>query len=100
MATLVGLPYPRERLNEGWRLILTNQFHDVIPGSSIREVYQDSLIDYERITAIGEPALNESLKATAKQVPLAEAEVGLLLFQTAGVETHSPQVDMLAGSVR
>src|SRR5260221_194460 len=99
MATLMGQPYPRERLNEGWRLILTNQFHDVIPGSSIREVYEDSLIDYERITAIGEAVLNESIQAIAKQVPLADGEDGLLLFHTAGVESHSQLVELPAGSV-
>ena len=25
-----------------WRLVLRNEFHDILPGSSIREVYQDA----------------------------------------------------------
>ena len=29
----------QEKLTEGWKLILTNQFHDIIQGSSIHEVY-------------------------------------------------------------
>lgn len=38
--------YPQEALNKGWKTILRNQFHDIIPGSSIREVYEDSEIEY------------------------------------------------------
>lgn len=34
-------------LNEQWRVVLRNQFHDIIPGSAIKEVYADSLAEYE-----------------------------------------------------
>lgn len=39
--------YPKERLDESWKTILRNQFHDIIPGSSITEVYEDSRAEYE-----------------------------------------------------
>lgn len=42
-----GLAYPANALQKLWKLVLTNQFHDIIPGSSISEVYQDSIQDYE-----------------------------------------------------
>ncbi|WP_017814569.1 alpha-mannosidase [Paenibacillus shenyangensis] len=45
--------YPQKQLNEGWKIILRNQFHDIIPGSSIREVYEDSRIEYEQSWQIG-----------------------------------------------
>ncbi|WP_449621788.1 alpha-mannosidase [Robertmurraya sp. Marseille-Q9965] len=38
--------YPKEQLDEGWKIILRNQFHDIIPGSSIKEVYEDAKIEY------------------------------------------------------
>lgn len=44
----------QENLTKGWKMILTNQFHDIIPGSSIHEVYEDSRKDYEVIRQIGE----------------------------------------------
>ncbi len=44
----------QEKLTKGWKKILTNQFHDIIPGSSIHEVYEDSRRDYEVIRRIGE----------------------------------------------
>jgi alpha-mannosidase len=34
--------YPRAELDRLWKLLLLNQFHDVLPGSSIREVYDDA----------------------------------------------------------
>ena len=34
-------------LYEGWKIVLRNQFHDIIPGSSIHEVYEDSRKEYE-----------------------------------------------------
>jgi alpha-mannosidase len=39
--------YPQKQLEEGWKIILRNQFHDIIPGSSIKEVYQDSALEYQ-----------------------------------------------------
>lgn len=38
--------YPQKQLNDGWTIILRNQFHDIIPGSAIHEVYEDSKEDY------------------------------------------------------
>lgn len=51
--TLFGDAFPAEKLRRGWEMILTNQFHDIIPGSSIKEVYDQSKIDYEVIHGIG-----------------------------------------------
>ncbi|WP_077625258.1 alpha-mannosidase [Sediminibacillus massiliensis] len=39
--------YPEQTLRESWKTVLRNQFHDIIPGSSIREVYEDSKLEYE-----------------------------------------------------
>ena len=50
---LFGDAFPAKKLHDGWEMILTNQFHDIIPGSSIKEVYDQSAIDYEKILGIG-----------------------------------------------
>ncbi|KRE49727.1 alpha-mannosidase [Paenibacillus sp. Soil724D2] len=47
-------------LYEGWKIILRNQFHDIIPGSSIREVYEDSRAEYEEALAIGQKVWDQS----------------------------------------
>lgn len=45
--------YPQKELNDGWTIILRNQFHDIIPGSAIHEVYEDSKNEYDRALTIG-----------------------------------------------
>ncbi len=37
---LFGKAYPKAALRDLWECVLTNQFHDIIPGSSIHEVYE------------------------------------------------------------
>lgn len=46
LATLAGHPYPRAQLAEFWDVVLINQFHDILPGTSIEEVYVDSDSEY------------------------------------------------------
>ncbi|MBD2870886.1 alpha-mannosidase [Paenibacillus arenilitoris] len=36
-------------LHEGWKLILLNQFHDIIPGSAITEAYETSEKEYTEV---------------------------------------------------
>ncbi len=51
MAMEDGLDYPAHELEEQWRTLLTNQFHDILPGTSIREVYQVAEEQYKRMHA-------------------------------------------------
>jgi alpha-mannosidase len=41
--------YPREDLTGFWKKLLTNQFHDIIPGSSINRVYAEAEEEYQNI---------------------------------------------------
>ncbi|WP_053226778.1 alpha-mannosidase [Solirubrobacter soli] len=45
LAALVGDEYPREELAGLWETLLLNQFHDILPGSSIREVNARAVSD-------------------------------------------------------
>lgn len=59
---LLGTPYPGKEIYKAWEIICLNQFHDIIPGSSIREVYEDSKEQYEAVlktaNTLSETALN------------------------------------------
>jgi alpha-mannosidase len=44
-----GAAYPTATLAEFWELVLINQFHDILPGTSIPEVYVDSDNEYGQI---------------------------------------------------
>ncbi len=65
---LAGAEYPKKKLLEGWELILTNQFHDIIPGSSIREVYEQSDIDYAEVKRIGGECIRDAAEALASRI--------------------------------
>jgi alpha-mannosidase len=54
--------YPREAFTEAWRLVCLNQFHDIIPGSSIGPVYAESLQQYGRVMFIAQQAENAALE--------------------------------------
>ena len=66
--TTVGHRYPREELMEGWKLILLNQMHDILPGTTVPEVDVDSRRDYERVGELGQAALDGALGAIASNV--------------------------------
>jgi len=44
--------YPAAALKSAWKLVCLNQFHDIIPGSSIPEVYEDSAKQYAEVSNI------------------------------------------------
>jgi alpha-mannosidase len=48
-AARAGLPYPAARLTAIWREVLLYQFHDILPGSSIKRVYDESLARYAEL---------------------------------------------------
>ena len=41
--------YPAKELDAMWKLVLLNQFHDILPGSSIHEVYEVTKEEYGRL---------------------------------------------------
>jgi len=49
LAHLAGGTYDTEEFWAVWRTLLTNQFHDILPGSSITEVYTQAEADYATI---------------------------------------------------
>jgi alpha-mannosidase len=45
--------YPAANLDEGWKILLENQFHDALPGTHIPKVYPELLENYRRAKEIG-----------------------------------------------
>lgn len=70
LACLQGGVYNRKNLQEAWEIILRNQFHDIIPGSSIHEVYEDSAREYEQADALLSQVQEDALASLI--VPAAE----------------------------
>lgn len=79
-AMLLGENYPASELNKGWKGILLNQFHDIIPGSSIKEVYDDSREHYKEIISSVNEVLNNSLSKIASKISLKNKSI--VVFNT------------------
>ncbi len=54
LACARGGEYPRAELDRLWKLLLLQQFHDILPGSSIRLVYEDAVRDLRAVEAAAE----------------------------------------------
>jgi len=67
--------YAHETLNDGWEKILLNQFHDVLPGSSIRQVNEDARKDYALAHSMGEKVLNDSLEIIKENITVNEDSI-------------------------
>ena len=55
--------YPADELDRLWKTVLLNQFHDILPGSSITEVYEDAARDYAEIARAGGKLRDDALRA-------------------------------------
>ncbi len=82
LSVLAGrsLPYPRAKLNALWKNVLLNQFHDILPGTAIHEVYEVTKREYEKIAQTGKKLILERLRT------LAGSGKSVAAFNTLGFE--------------
>ena len=60
--------YPQSKFEELWKKINLNQFHDIIPGSSIEEVYEDVNEIYADVTKEINDILANTLNTISKNI--------------------------------
>ncbi|MGB8980271.1 MAG: alpha-mannosidase, partial [Anaerolineales bacterium] len=65
---LTNYQYPTTEFTNAWRTVCLNQFHDVIPGSSIGAVYEESQQQYAELTKNVTQLRDEALGALAQKV--------------------------------
>jgi alpha-mannosidase len=80
LAQKYGYAYPSEELHEAWEKLLLNQFHDVLPGSSIPEVYKDSEEYFKSILSMANSIISKSLRVIAAQIATEGEGKSLLVF--------------------
>ncbi len=68
---LTGFAFPAEetrtKLAELWRSVLTHQFHDILPGSSIRRVYEEAESAHAQVIAGAEEITSSATRALARK---------------------------------
>jgi alpha-mannosidase len=80
-----GFPakYPAEELERLWKIVLLNQFHDIVPGSSVREVYEEAEQDYDRVREGAGALIETSLRAVGSKLDRTGMARPVALFQNA-----------------
>lgn len=67
--------YDFDGLHKAWKLLLKNQFHDILPGSSINAVYDDSDLDYAEIQSLANDTLCRSFCALSDGIKTDKAYI-------------------------
>ncbi|PSB31170.1 alpha-mannosidase [Chlorogloea sp. CCALA 695] len=71
LATIsANLTYPKAEIEAAWKKTLINQFHDILPGSSIPQVYVDANADWQEVEAVTTELVQKSLNAIASLITL------------------------------
>ncbi len=71
IATLIAQqPYPKVELEAAWKKVLFNQFHDILPGSSIPQVFADANEEWEIAQKTALDLREQALKAITAQIDL------------------------------
>ena len=72
IATLVAeIPYPKAALETAWKQVLFNQFHDILPGSSIPQVFVDANRAWEIAQKTALDLREQALAAISTQINFA-----------------------------
>lgn len=85
-ARLHGVDYPAAALDDAWKALLFNQFHDILPGSAIAEAYEDAEAQLGGVIATAQSVSNRSMQIIARDIGIAEDEETqpILLFNPNG----------------
>ncbi|MBW4079879.1 alpha-mannosidase [Paenibacillus sp. S150] len=90
--------YPQAKLLEGWQTILRNQFHDIIPGSSIGEVYADSRVEYAAAELIGKEARASAAESQTFSAPSSPGKTAVEIYNSASfVRTDTVTIPLQPG---
>ncbi len=87
-AVRLGETYPKSELERAWKLVLLNQFHDIIPGSSIGPVYEDAKKDYAEVQRITAEVMGKSLQIFSEHV--GGADRSLMLVNSLSHDRNDP----------
>jgi alpha-mannosidase len=67
-------PYPLEELTQAWKLLLFNQFHDTLAGTSIEPAYEDARDQLGHASSLASLAFNRAIQSLARQIEIEPEE--------------------------
>ena len=81
-AHLYGCRYPQAELYACWKQLLTCQFHDILPGTSITEVYRWTDQQYAELFNTAAAIRDKAMQYLAAQINVPEGGTPILVFNT------------------
>lgn len=100
LAFIHGKKYPNERIVPLWHTVLTNQFHDILPGSSVQEVYTEADENYLKVKREAESLLLDAGQAWIGKIDTRGPGDPLVLANTLGWERNDSVSIPLKGSAQ
>ncbi len=82
LATLYGRAYPSEGFDRGWKDLLFDDFHDIMPGSGIAVNYLDAKRNLEDVSRAGRAILDHSLGEIAAHINTIGPGVPVAVFNS------------------
>jgi len=82
--------YPERDIDEAWKIALRNQFHDILDGSSIGPVYEESGRYYREAASRAQRALDFSLKTILSMADTRGTGVPVAVFNPLFWERTDP----------
>ncbi|SIR30860.1 alpha-mannosidase [Halanaerobium kushneri] len=80
LADITGAEIDLSELEKGWKKLLTNQFHDILPGSCVREAVVDAYNYYQEAEEIAEKLINDSYDYLSSHTSDSNDESELFVF--------------------
>jgi len=90
LAGLYEYKYPEKKIFDIWRTILFNQFHDILPGTSINAVYQDTEQDYNDAKEIVRTITLRAFESLIKNIDRQGPGDALVIFNPLSWSRTSP----------
>jgi alpha-mannosidase len=88
--------FPRVDFREIWKIVLKNQFHDILPGTSIGDVFDDAMADYLYVKDEGERLLSFGLEVIGSRIDTRGEGISLIVYNP----LSWPRTDVVTAAVR
>ncbi len=82
IAKIYGYNYPRNEIRTAWDILMFNQFHDILPGSSINQVYKDADNDYAKMFELTSAVSKNALQTIVNNINTHGDGDALVLFNS------------------
>ncbi|RLE99532.1 MAG: hypothetical protein DRJ63_05105 [Thermoprotei archaeon] len=93
------LAYPEEKLRKLWKILLFNQFHDIIGGTVVEEAYETAVSGLNRVLGEAKQLLINALKTISSQIDTSKYNVNIIVFNPLSWErTDAVEVELTVPS--